>query len=164
MFDIGFVELALIALVLLIVVGPEKLPEVVRQGAFFMRKMSAWLTNVKSEMEMQDPAAINTLKDATREIAELKATMAKMGQEVLTDVKDVGSQMQSSMKDIEDELLSQDPREYFDQLANEDIQPRLLDDEIAGKPVEKEQTAKPKTAVTKSNVKKTATNKKSIDK
>ena len=38
MLDIGFFELLVVAIVLIIVMGPERLPEVAKQAAFFMRQ------------------------------------------------------------------------------------------------------------------------------
>ena len=38
MFDVGFWELLIIAVVALLVLGPERLPEVAKQAAFFVRK------------------------------------------------------------------------------------------------------------------------------
>jgi sec-independent protein translocase protein TatB len=53
MFDVGFSELALIALVALIVLGPEKLPGVARTvGALVRRARSSW-QNVKGEIERE---------------------------------------------------------------------------------------------------------------
>ena len=137
MFDIGFFELALIALVLLVVMGPEKLPEVARQGAFMVRKLRTWLTDMKSEMNAQDSEGMASLKQATREIADLKASISQMGQDVMTEVESAGEEVQNSVAEVEDELLELDNQSYFEALINEDVEPQLLADEVAGKPEEK---------------------------
>ena len=137
MFDIGFFELALIALVLLVVMGPEKLPEVARQGAFMVRKLRTWLTDMKSEMNAQDSEGMASLKQATREIADLKASISQMGQDVMTEVESAGEEVQNSVAEVEDELLELDNQSYFEALVNEDVEPQLLADEVAGKPEEK---------------------------
>lgn len=53
MFDIGFSEIALIAVVALLVLGPERLPKVARTaGALVRRARSSW-HNVRSEIERE---------------------------------------------------------------------------------------------------------------
>lgn len=65
MFDIGFSEIALIAVVALLVLGPERLPRVARTaGALLRRARSSWL-NVRSEIERE--LASEDLKKALRE-------------------------------------------------------------------------------------------------
>ena len=53
MFDIGFWELFIIAIVLLLVLGPERLPEVAKQAAFFIRKARNGLYRLRSEMDAE---------------------------------------------------------------------------------------------------------------
>lgn len=50
MFDIGFWELLLIAVVALIVVGPEKLPKVVRVCGLWIGRANASLQAVKNDI------------------------------------------------------------------------------------------------------------------
>ena len=53
MFDIGFSEIALIAVVALLVLGPERLPKVARTvGALVRRARSSW-QNVRGEIERE---------------------------------------------------------------------------------------------------------------
>ena len=123
MFDIGFFELALIGLVLLVVMGPEKLPEVARQGASMLRKVRTFINNMKSEMDAQDPEGMASLKQATKEIAELKASISQMGNDVMTEMESVGDDVQSSVADMDEELLALDNQSYFEALINEDSEP-----------------------------------------
>lgn len=51
MFDIGFWELALIGLVTLIVVGPQRLPGVVRHAGFWLGKTRRMVASVKQELK-----------------------------------------------------------------------------------------------------------------
>ncbi len=51
MFDIGFSELLLIGVVALVVVGPERLPSVIRTGLSYVRQFKAGLANIKHEVE-----------------------------------------------------------------------------------------------------------------
>ncbi len=53
MFDIGFSELLLTGIVALIVVGPERLPGVIRTTLGYIRQLKAGLAQVKNEVEKE---------------------------------------------------------------------------------------------------------------
>lgn len=53
MFDVGFSELVLIAVVALIVIGPERLPKVARTVGALVGRMQRYVANVKSEVERE---------------------------------------------------------------------------------------------------------------
>ncbi|MCB2426074.1 Sec-independent protein translocase protein TatB [Methylophaga pinxianii] len=53
MFDIGFWELLLIAVVALIVVGPEKLPKVVRVCGLWLGRANASLQAIKNDIAQE---------------------------------------------------------------------------------------------------------------
>tara|TARA_B100000029_G_scaffold319677_1_gene312069 strand:+ start:103 stop:435 length:333 start_codon:yes stop_codon:yes gene_type:complete len=53
MFEIGFPELLLIALVGLIVIGPERLPEALRAMGLWLGRMRRSFTAVKTEIEKE---------------------------------------------------------------------------------------------------------------
>ena len=53
MFDVGFSELVLIAIVAMIVIGPEKLPKVARTAGALLGRMQRYVNNVKSEVERE---------------------------------------------------------------------------------------------------------------
>ncbi len=53
MFDIGFLELAIIAVVGLIVIGPERLPEVARTIGTWVGKFRRFVSSVKSDIERE---------------------------------------------------------------------------------------------------------------
>jgi sec-independent protein translocase protein TatB len=48
--DIGFWELIVIAVVTLLVVGPERLPEVARKAGFYAGKIRRFIQSVKTEL------------------------------------------------------------------------------------------------------------------
>lgn len=79
MFDIGFFELALIGVVLLVVMGPERLPEVARQIAFVVRKARNWVFAIKSEMNLSDDPMMQELKKAKNELNDLGRDMRQIG-------------------------------------------------------------------------------------
>ncbi len=81
MFDIGFSEIALIAVVALLVLGPERLPKVARTvGALVRRARSSW-QNVRGEIERELAAedmkkTINDLRRAADVRPDVKAAAA----------------------------------------------------------------------------------------
>lgn len=84
MFDVGFSELVLLALVALVVLGPERLPRVARTlGGLSRKARSSWL-NLKRSIE----AEINA--------EELKEPLKKFQDDVKSTVKD----LKSSVEDV----------------------------------------------------------------
>ena len=53
MFDVGFSEFVLIALVALLVFGPERLPKLVQETSFWIRKIRGVVTSARSEIERE---------------------------------------------------------------------------------------------------------------
>jgi sec-independent protein translocase protein TatB len=53
MFEIGFSELVMVALVSLLVIGPERLPKAARLAGFWLGKTRAMIASVKSEIQME---------------------------------------------------------------------------------------------------------------
>jgi len=75
MFDIGFSELVVIALVALVVLGPERLPKAARLAGLWVRRARAHWYAVKSELEQELAAdelrrSLRDTKDALRETGE----------------------------------------------------------------------------------------------
>ncbi len=65
MFDVGFWELILIAVVALLVVGPEKLPRLARITGLWLGRANAQLQTIKNEISAELRA--EELKQALRE-------------------------------------------------------------------------------------------------
>jgi sec-independent protein translocase protein TatB len=76
MFDIGFSEIALVAVVALLVLGPERLPKVARTaGALVRRARSSW-QNVRNEIEREFAAEdLKKTMNETRQAADLRADL-----------------------------------------------------------------------------------------
>ncbi len=53
MFDIGFTEMLVIAVVALVVLGPEKLPKVAKQAGAWIGKLQRYVNDVKSDINRQ---------------------------------------------------------------------------------------------------------------
>ncbi len=73
MFDIGFSEMLVVAVVALIVIGPERLPKVARTLGHLFGRMQRYVNDVKSdisrEMELEELRKLQaTVEDAARAI------------------------------------------------------------------------------------------------
>ncbi|OQW94433.1 MAG: twin arginine-targeting protein translocase TatB [Beggiatoa sp. IS2] len=53
MFDVGFFELCLVALVALLVFGPEKLPEVTRSAGLWVGRFRRFIVTVKQDVDRE---------------------------------------------------------------------------------------------------------------
>jgi sec-independent protein translocase protein TatB len=88
MFDIGFGEIFVIALVALIVIGPERLPKVARTLGHLMGRMQRYVNDVKAdisrEMELDELRKLQTtVEEAARSIEqsvhkEISATQSQL--------------------------------------------------------------------------------------
>ena len=53
MFDFGFWEIAIIGVITLIVVGPERLPALARKAGLFVGKLNKFLSKVKKDINKE---------------------------------------------------------------------------------------------------------------
>lgn len=82
MFDIGFWELAVIAVVLLLVIGPERLPEVAKQVAFLIRKARQGLYRLRTEMSDEiNGTPLDDFQKARQEMADFKNDIKRLGKD-----------------------------------------------------------------------------------
>lgn len=104
MFDIGFWELCLVAIVSLIVIGPEKLPKVARIAGFWVGKTKNMVASVKSEIkeELQEEEIRQMLKqhptidDFKNTIEDTSSSFKKNTQAIKQSLKDKTSQIDES--------------------------------------------------------------------
>lgn len=88
MFDIGFSEIVVIAVVALIVLGPERLPKAARFAGLWVRRARAQWYSVKSEFEREMAA-----EDLKRSLDEARQTL-----------RDVESQIRNASEDAQREV------------------------------------------------------------
>ena len=76
MFDVGFSEMLMVGLIALLVFGPERLPKVAREAAFWIKKARAMASSVKQEIdrEMQLQDMKEALDRQKREMEQLLLT------------------------------------------------------------------------------------------
>jgi sec-independent protein translocase protein TatB len=76
-FDISFAELMMIAIVALIVIGPDKLPQVAKTVGAYVGRLQRYVAQVKEEVNrevrFEELTVKDTLNTAARSISEKKA-------------------------------------------------------------------------------------------
>lgn len=81
MFDVGFSELLIVAVVALLVLGPERLPKAARFAGLWVRRARAQWYSVKSELE-RELAAEEFKRQFTDPLDELKPRMMALEQDL----------------------------------------------------------------------------------
>ena len=84
MFEVGMFELAVIALVALLVLGPEKLPRAARTVGLYVRKARQSWYSVKGEIERE--LAAEELKRSLRETEDTVRKAASEGRDLARSV------------------------------------------------------------------------------
>ncbi|MDR2924511.1 MAG: Sec-independent protein translocase protein TatB [Azoarcus sp.] len=93
MFDLGFSELVVIAVVLLVVVGPERLPGVARTAGHLFGRVQRYITDVKADIrrEMQ----IDDLKKLQAQTRAFEQSLQKEMGAIHADVQEALSPPES---------------------------------------------------------------------
>lgn len=115
MFDIGFTEILLIGVVALIVVGPERLPTLVRTTLRYVRQIKSGVTQIRDEVERE--IQLDELKtDLDNSKKQLDHVLGKDElQESLTELKEEAESLRE---------IAEDGYEY----ADKSFQPDTLTD------------------------------------
>ncbi len=100
MFDIGFSELVVIAVVALIVIGPERLPKVARTVGHLLGRMQRYVNDVKAdisrEMEFEELRKLQaSMQDAARSIEQSVNTEVGTAKDALNDITTSANQVVS---------------------------------------------------------------------
>ncbi|MGA8033392.1 MAG: Sec-independent protein translocase protein TatB, partial [Casimicrobiaceae bacterium] len=95
MFDIGFSEIVLIAVVALVVLGPERLPKAARTLGLLFGRLQRYVNEVKAdvsrEMELDELRKLQSeMQGAARE---LQQTVTNAANDMATGVRNVESQL-----------------------------------------------------------------------
>ena len=88
MFDIGFSELVIIALVGLIVIGPERMPKVARTLGHLLGRLQRYVSDVKSDINRE------------MQLEELK----KLQTQVVDQARDMEQQVNAQLSSVESSL------------------------------------------------------------
>jgi sec-independent protein translocase protein TatB len=130
MFDIGFTELFIIAVVGLIVIGPERLPRVARTLGHLFGRMQRYVSEVKAdinrEMELDELRKLqSSMQDAARDIEKSVSTQVNYIEE---EVRQAESEAKKAVESVATQgstgmnLLAEDqPRGASEPRAEEDM-------------------------------------------
>lgn len=95
MFDLGFTEILVISVVALVVLGPEKMPEVARAAGRFFAKAQSYISQVKGEFERESQLF---------EIKKLREEIASSAQGLKQSVTDVQTALNQQVHDVNQAL------------------------------------------------------------
>lgn len=95
MFDIGFSELIVIALVALIVIGPERLPRVARTLGALLGRAQRYVNDVKADIQRE--VDLDELKD-------IRSTFQEAATSVTQSVNQVGQELQATGESLNQSL------------------------------------------------------------
>ena len=95
MFDIGFSEMIVIAIIALVVLGPEKLPRVARTAGHLLGRMQRYVNDVKSDINREIELD---------ELRKLQKEMEKTAQSIQDTVKGEVNAVESEFKQVTDSV------------------------------------------------------------
>ncbi len=121
MFDAGFAEVMVIAVIALLVVGPERLPEVAAKVGGWIGKAKAFVSSTKADIEREFEASEmkDILTEQKKEIEELRQMVSDTQEDFRSNVDDAKGlfedNVNSSIEDVkaldEDKKLDQDKKD-----------------------------------------------------
>ena len=86
MFDIGFAEILLVAVIGLMVLGPDKLPEAIRTGSLWLGRLKRGFNDIKADIE--------------REIGADEIRQQLQNETLVQDIKDAGDTLKDIHKQV----------------------------------------------------------------
>jgi sec-independent protein translocase protein TatB len=100
MFDIGFLELVLIAIVGLLVMGPERLPGAIRTGSLWLARLKASFQHIKADFEREigadeikqqihNEALLKSLANSKAELEEASIKLRQEADKLQYDIDDI---------------------------------------------------------------------------
>ena len=110
MFDVGFSEVVIIAIIALVILGPERLPKVARTIGFWVGKARRMVADVKTDIdrEMRESELVD-LRKLGNEISDVKNEFQSAAGKVADDsgvesvvesIKKSADDIQSSVSDV----------------------------------------------------------------
>jgi len=95
MFDVGFSELLVIAVVALLVLGPERLPKAARFAGLWVRRARAQWNSVKAEFErdIADDELRRTLRETQESLRDAQASLREAGSSLRRDFETASDEL-----------------------------------------------------------------------
>ncbi|SFR55347.1 Sec-independent protein translocase protein TatB [Thiomicrospira sp. ALE5] len=90
MFDMGFLEIAVILVITLLVVGPERMPEVARKAGQMIAKARNFINSVKEDSDLKE--TVRELQQAV-DLKEEKKNFDHIRKDLMTGFDDIKDQV-----------------------------------------------------------------------
>ena len=132
MFDIGFSELLIIAVITLLVMGPERLPETVRTISLWFGRMKQMLSSARQELEnevgmdeirlqLKNEKIMRQLDEAKGDIeTTITDTKAALDKEISDAKVTLDNELSDARAELDEDLVDEIDDE-LDQALNEDL-------------------------------------------
>ena len=107
MFDVGFWELAIIAVIALLVIGPERLPKAARTAGRWVGRARRMVTDVKADIDREiREGDLAELKKAGDELKTTQRAVESAGVQIIEDselgeLKKTGEELKAAMGEFE---------------------------------------------------------------
>lgn len=111
MFDIGFFEILVIAIVALVVIGPERMPETVRNVGLWIGRLKRSLRETRSEIERQIGA-----DDIRRQLH---------NEDVMRSLEKTRQQFEGAVEEGTRPILKTKPDQQAEKLPDDAAEPKL---------------------------------------
>lgn len=153
MFDVGFWELAIIGIVALVIVGPERLPGLARTAGLWVGKARRMISDVKRDIDRELKASeLSELSSIKKDIVQASEEVRKATESVKEEsgVDEVQSTLKQTFKEAaptkqELDELDQAAKQFSDELENspavEDHKGEQKEDQKAERAAKMNQTA-----------------------
>ncbi len=128
MFDIGFWELCLIAVVALLILGPERLPVAARTAGLWIGKARRMIGNVKSEIdrELQLDEVRKKLQEEESKLKERTGLgdLENLTDNTIADINDFQNDLNDSMTSPEDDSDTTRQTSESDEVKSDTSKPK----------------------------------------
>ncbi len=104
MFDIGFAEIVLIAIVGLLVIGPDRLPGAIRTGSAWLGQIRRSFNSIRDEVqrELHNDEIMRQLRESNdslkREVQQVNASLDQSARQAEVDLQSSGDSAAESAK------------------------------------------------------------------
>ena len=108
MFDIGFSELVVLGVIGIVVIGPQRLPEVVRTAVITVRKIRRAFSDVRADIERE--LDLDDMRKILHE-ADMKAHINKLNQDIMNldkGARELGDDIKTDLEHAYDGYTPED--------------------------------------------------------
>ncbi len=121
MFDAGFTEVMVIAVIALLVIGPERLPEVAAKVGGWIGKAKAFISSTKADIEREFQASEmrDILSEQKKEIEELRQMVNETQDDFRNNVDDAKGLFEDNINSSIDDVKGLDQHNKQDKKNND---------------------------------------------